>query len=132
MVLTMVTALGTVVSPRIGYHFGRGETQKVNAYIYRGYRFVWFLGIPLCFGLLGISSNLVPWFFGAGYDKVIPLLGILGFLIPAIGINNVTGMQYLIPTKRQNIFTLTVLIGAGVNFILNLVLIYFSSLSERQ
>ena len=125
MVLTMVTALGTVVSPRIGYHFGRGETQKVNAYIYRGYRFVWFLGIPLCFGLLGISSNLVPWFFGAGYDKVIPLLGILGFLIPAIGINNVTGMQYLIPTKRQNIFTLTVLIGAGVNFLLNLVQIYF-------
>ena len=52
-------------------------------------------------------------------------IGNSGILIPAIGINNVTGMQYLIPTKRQNIFTLTVLIGAGVNFILNLVLIYF-------
>ena len=43
----------------------------------------------------------------------------------SIGINNVTGMQYLIPTKRQNLFTITVLIGAGVNFVLNLVLIYF-------
>lgn len=125
MALTFVTSLGTVMIPRIGYHFGRGETEQVNSFMYRGYRFVWFLGVPLSFGLLGISSNFVPWFFGEGYEKVIPILGILGFLILAIGINNVTGMQYLIPTKRQNTFTLTVLIGASVNFILNIFLIHF-------
>jgi len=123
IVMTVVTSLGTVMIPRIGYHFGRGETDKVNSFMYRGYRFVWFLGVPLCFGLLGTASNFVPWFFGDGYEKVVPLLGILGFLILAIGINNVTGMQYLIPTKRQNVFTITVLIGAGVNFVLNLILI---------
>ena len=58
-----------------------------------------------------------------GYDKVIPLLCVLSFLVLAIGINNVTGMQYMIPTQRQNMFTLTVCIGAGVNFILNVFLI---------
>lgn len=123
MVLTIVTALGTVMIPRIGYHFNRGETDIVNSFMYRGYRFVWFLGIPLCFGLIGIAPNMVPWFFGPGFDKVVILLSVLSFLILAIGINNVTGMQYLIPTKRQNLFTMTVLIGAGVNFILNLILI---------
>lgn len=125
IVMTVVTSLGTVMIPRIGYHFGRGETEKVNLFMYRGYRFVWFLGIPLCFGLLGTASNFVPWFFGDGYEKVVPLLGVLAFLILAIGINNVTGMQYLIPTKRQNLFTMTVLIGAGVNFVLNMILIHF-------
>ena len=125
MVLVVVTSLGTVMIPRIGYHYGRGETEIVNRFMYRGYRFVWFLGIPLCFGLIGTAPNFVYWFFGAGYEKVIPLLSILSFLILAIGINNVTGMQYLIPTKRQNLFTMTVLIGAGVNFSLNLVLIFF-------
>ncbi|MCI8517776.1 MAG: flippase [Hungatella sp.] len=124
MLLTVVTALGTVMIPRIGYHFGRGENRQVRSYMYRGYRFVWFLGIPLYFGLLGTATNFVPWFFGGGFEKVVSLLGILGFLIIAIGINNVTGMQYLIPTKRQNLFTMTVLIGAGVNFALNLILIY--------
>ncbi len=123
MVLTVVTSLGTVMIPRIGYHYGRGETETVNKLMYRGYRFVWFLGIPLCFGLIGTASNFVPWFFGTGYEKVIPLLVILSFLIPAIGISNVTGLQYLVPTKRQNVLTSTVLIGAGVNFALNLVLI---------
>lgn len=121
IVLTVVTSLGTVMIPRIGYHYGRGEAEQVNFYMYRGYRFVWFLGIPLCFGLLGTASNFVPWFFGEGFEKVVPLLSILAFLILAIGINNVTGMQYLIPTKRQNMFTMTVLIGAGVNFVLNFI-----------
>ena len=75
-----------------------------------------------------VSSNFVPWFYGEGFDKVVDLLRILALLILAIGINNVTGMQYLIPTKRQNIFTLTVIIGACVNFVMNLILIrYFQS-----
>lgn len=123
MVLTIVTALGTVMIPRIGYHFERGENDKIRDYIYQSYRFVWFLGIPLCFGLLGTVTNFVLWFYGPGYGKVEILLSVLSFLILAIGINNVTGMQYLIPTKRQNTFTLTVLIGAALNCSLNLLLI---------
>ena len=99
IVLTIVTALGTVMIPRIGYYHAKGDVERVRYFMYRGYRFVWFLGVPLCFGLVGVSSNFVPWFFGDGYLKVIPLLSILGFLILAIGINNVTGMQYLIPTN---------------------------------
>ena len=123
MTLTIVTSLGTVMIPRIGYHYGRGETSLVRSYMYRGYRFVWFLGVPLSFGLLGIASGFVPWYFGPGFEKVVPLLSILGFLVLAIGINNVTGMQYLIPTGRQNYFTLTVCIGAVVNFCMNSMLI---------
>ena len=125
MVLTFVTSLGAVMIPRIGYHFGKGELEVVQTYMYKGFQFVWFLGIPLCFGLIGIAPNFVPWFFGPGFLKVVPLISILSFLILAIGINNVTGMQYLIPTGRQNTFTLTVLIGAAVNFILNCWLIYY-------
>ena len=123
IVLTVITSLGTVMIPRIGYHFERKENDIVKLYMYRGYRFVWFLGIPLCIGLIMVSSNFVPWFFGEGYDKVVPLIGILSFLILAIGINNVTGMQYLIPTQRQNVFTRTVVYGAVTNFILNIILI---------
>ncbi len=125
MALTLVTSLGTVMLPRIGRHFQNGEQGAVQSLIYRAYRFVWLLGIPLCLGLIGISDNFVPWFFGNGFLKVVPLLCILSFLILAIGINNVTGIQYLIPTKRQNLYTLTVITGAAVNFCLNMVLIRF-------
>lgn len=123
IVLMVVTSLGTVLIPRIGFHFQKKEIEQVNTLMYQSYRFVWLIGIPLCFGVIGVAPNFVPWFFGDGYEKVIPLLRVLSFTILAIGISNVTGIQYLVPTNRQNILTKTVLIGAGVNFILNLLLI---------
>lgn len=123
MVLMLVTSLGTVMIPRIGYYYAKNDTEQVQAYMYRGYRFVWFLGIPLCFGLIGVAESFVPWFYGDGYEKCVPLLCTLSILIVAIGISSVTGMQYLIPTKRQRMFTVTVVVGAVVNFVLNLILI---------
>lgn len=123
MVLMVVTALGTVMIPRIGYLFEKKEISLIQSYMYRSYRFVWMLGIPFCLGLIAIAPNFVGWFYGDGFEKVIPLLSILAFLILSIGINNVTGMQYLIPTKRQNIFTKTVVVGAFTNFFLNIALI---------
>lgn len=123
MVLTIVTSLGTVMIPRIGYYFGKGDIEQINTFMYRAYRFVWFIGVPLCFGIVATASNFVPWFYGNSYSEVILLLKVLSFLILAIGINNVTGMQYLIPTKRQNTFTVTVLVGAVTNLVLNIILI---------
>lgn len=123
MTLMLVTSLGTVMIPRIGHHYSLGENDLVEKLMYRSYNFVWFLGIPLCFGLMGIANNFVPWFFGDGYGTVVTLLRILSCLILAIGISNVTGMQYLIPTGRQSIFTKTVLIGAAVNVVMNIILI---------
>lgn len=123
LTIGIITALGTVMIPRIGYYYGKGDMNTVKNYMYRSYRFVWFLGMPLSFGLIAIAENFVPWFFGWNFMKVTSLLAILAFLIPVIGISNVTGTQYLISTKRQNLLTITVMIGAGCNFILNILLI---------
>ena len=123
--LSVVTALGTVMIPRIGHHHEKGETKAVCDWMYRSYRFVWMLAIPMCIGLVFVAGNFVPWFFGDGYEGVIPLLQILSLLLIAIGVNTVTGNQYLIPTKREKAYTWTVIIGAVVNFVLNLFLIYF-------
>ena len=64
MLLALVTALGMVMVPRIGYLFENGSKEDIQRYMYRGYRFVWFLGIPLCFGIIMSASNFVPWFLG--------------------------------------------------------------------
>lgn len=123
VLLTVITSLGVAIIPRVGLLFNKKETENIKMLIYKSYRFVWFLGIPLCFGLMILSDNLVPWFLGVGYDKVIILLKILSMLIILIGMSNVTGMQYLIPTKKENLFTLSVCIGAIVNFTLNIIMI---------
>lgn len=123
MVLTLITALGAVMIPRIGFYFNEGKREEAKALLFESFHFVWFLGIPLCLGLAGTAFQFVPWYYGPGYEKVSVLLVILSLLIPIIGISNVTGIQYLITTKRENILTRTVCIGAVINFFLNLILI---------
>lgn len=125
MLLAIITALGTVMVPRIGYLFQNDKKDEIQSYMYRGCRFVWFLGLPMCLGIIITAGNFVPWFFGAGYEKVVPLLQILSLLIIIIGFSNVVGSQYLIPTKRQNKFSISVMLGAVVNFCMNTFMIYF-------
>ncbi len=124
--MMLIVSMSNVMASRIGYLFRKNDIHAIHEYMYRSYRFVWFLGIPICLGLIGISDNFVPWFFGHGYAKVAELLKITGFLVVAVGINNATGNQYLIPTKRQNLYTMTLCAGAAVNFCMNIVLIPLS------
>lgn len=121
--LTVVTSLGTVMIPRISYYFEKKQTKLINEYMLKSYQFALLLGLPICFGLIGISDNLVPWFYGEGYDKVSVLLKVSGFLVIAIGLSNITGLQYLVPTKQQNKLTKSVCTGALVNIVLNAILI---------
>lgn len=123
MTLTIVTALGAVMIPRIGKYYSEGKNEKVKELLYESFKFVWFLGIPLCIGLIGVSYNFVPWFFGTGAEPISDLLIVLAFLIPIIGVSNVIGIQYLITTRRENLLTKSVFGGAIVNLILNCILI---------
>lgn len=120
MVLMLVTSLGTVIIPRIGYFYKKGDVESVKSLMHRSYRFVWFLALPLCAGLQTVADNFVPWFYGEKFLPVIPLLKILALIIVAIGINTATGIQYLVPTGRQNLLTITLMCGAATNFTLNM------------
>ena len=124
MILTIVTSLGTVMIPRISNLNSEGNSEQLNLYLKKVFNFVWFLGCPLMFGIMSTANNMVPWFYGNGYDAVKILLCIFSPIILAIGLNNVIGMQYLISTKKQNIYTFTVIMGALTNVILNLLLIH--------
>lgn len=120
---TLVTSFSTVMIPRIGSCFAQEKLEEVKEYLYKSYQYVWAVAIPMSFGLIGISDNLVPWFLGADYAKVSLLLKILALLLISIGINTITGNEYLIPTNRQSLYTKTVLFGAAVNVGFNALLI---------
>ncbi len=123
MVLVLVTSMSTVMVPRIGRYFKEQDKAAIKSSMYKAYQFAWFLGLPLMFGLFGIADNFIPWFYGPGYEKDIILLKIVSVITVAIAINNVTGIEYLVPTKREGLYTRTVLFGAVINCCLNLVLI---------
>ena len=123
MAMMVVTSLGAVMIPRISYMFKTGDMERVKYYLYKSYRFVWLMGVPITLGLIAVSSVFVPVFFGAGYEKCEILLPIFSSLVIFIGLSAVNGMQFFVPTGKENVLTLTVTVGAVVNLLLNLIMI---------
>ena len=123
ILLTIITSLGTVMMPRIAKLYAEGQKDNIKEYMYRTFKFVFMMGCPLVLGLISISSNFVPLFFGEGYEPVIKLINITSVIILFIGFSNVTGSQFLLSTKRQKEFTISVVCGAIVNATLNFILI---------
>lgn len=123
MILALVTSLGTVMLPRIAKTFAEDNQKQIRAYMSMTFRFVLALAFPLCFGVMAISFHFVPWFFGNGFEKVIPNMILIAPIILFISISNVTGTQYLLPTRRQREYTASVMAGSIINIIFNFLLI---------
>lgn len=123
MLTTFLTSLSTVMMPRMANLFSKKDQKRMNNYIDKSFSAIYLLGFPLVFGIIAVADNFVPLFFGAGYGKVTPVMKILSPIVLAIGASNVTGAQYLIPSKRQNQYTISVVASSIVNFTLNMIFI---------
>ena len=123
MLLTIITSFGTVMMPRIANTYSKGDKEQIQKYMSNSFCVVFMLAFPLIFGIASVAPAFVPLFFGEGYDKVIILMRVISPIILLIGLSNVTGTQYLLPIKRQTEYTISVICGAIINFIMNMILI---------
>jgi len=122
--LTLITCLDLVMIPRNSNEFQKGNIEGVKNNIYKAFHFVWLLGIPIALGLSVVASHFLPWYLGSSFNSSIILLEILSFLILIIGCSSILGTNYLIPTKQDKKYTAAILTGAGLNLVLNIILIY--------
>lgn len=129
IVLMIIISLGTVMLPAMSAAFAQGKIDEIKQNIKRSFRFVFMIAFALQFGVCAVASRFVPVFFGDGYDLVVPLMIIISPILVVIGMSNVIGKQYLLPTKQQTAYTSSVCTGAVVNFALNMILIrYFDAI----
>lgn len=119
MLLAVITATGTVMLPRIAHHFAKNEHDKIQEYLKNSFNFVCFLAFPLSFGIMATSSNFCLLFFGAEFNGIDIVMFCLAPVVIFIGMSNVLGVQYLLPTGKVKQFTLAVTLGACTNFVLN-------------
>lgn len=123
ILLTILTSLGTVMMPRIASLISKNQHDIVKNTLKKSFTIISFLAIPIAFGIMGVSDRFIPMFFGYEYLSVIPLLKISSILVIIIGVGNVFGTQYMIAVGKNKEYTISVCVGAAVNFILNLILI---------
>ena len=125
VLFTVVSSLGIVMVPRIASVFATGDKEKLNEYIMKSFRFIFFLAFPMMMGIITISKEFVPIFLGEGYETAASIINALAPMILFCGITNVIGTQYLLPTKKQKEYTISIVAGLIVNIIFNLILIPF-------
>lgn len=123
VLIALVTSLGAVMASRVAVLWRENKKSDVYRLIEGAFRFIFALGLPMAAGCMLILSRFVPVFYGEGFEPVIPIIRILCVMFPIIGCSNVVGIQLLVPTGREKFLTRSVIVGAGVNVVLNAVMI---------
>lgn len=81
------------------------------------------MSFPMVLGLIAVSNTFSNWFYGESFKGIGLLLKIGSILMIFIGWSNILGIQVMLPMKKEKQFTISVTVGAIINFILNLLFI---------
>ncbi len=125
MAKTIAISLNTVMYARMSYMFVENKIKEMKELLNKSLHYMFTIGVPMVLGIMGIAKNLVPWFFGGGYEKVSLILYFNSPLVLIVGLSECIGIQYLTPSGQRARSSKAVIIGAVVNFCLNFLMIPF-------
>lgn len=121
--VTLILALDAVVMPRMSNIFAKNDTEQAKKLMDTVMLFAMFLSSALAFGLAGIAEGFAPWFYGAAFVRCGFYMLLLSPTVLIKGWASALRTQYIIPTGKDRIFLISLSAGAGVNLILDLLLI---------
>lgn len=125
--LGLITALGNVMLSKMSNLAAKKDTAQAQKMLDASALFVIFLSFAMAFGIAGTAPEFAIIFLGEEYAESAVLMIILAITVPMIGWNNFVRTQILIPAQLDKTYTVAVTAGAIVNFVLNVILIYFYS-----
>lgn len=121
--LTFITVLSTIMMPRLANEFSHGRKEQVKNYLTKTTSFSLMLALPMMFGIALISNDLVPWYLGKEFIPVIVAIQALSPIVVLCSLVGISGDQYLVATKQTRILTVSYVVSAIVNVIINTLLI---------
>lgn len=120
---SIITAFGTIMLPRMSNMAKNGDLEMIKDYIQKSSELVMCIACALTFGLMGVARNFAIIFWGIEFAPCGVLIIALSMTIPFLSFANVIRTQFLIPQKMDMPYITSVFVGAGVNLVLNLILI---------
>lgn len=123
ILVTLITSLGTVLLPRLSYYVKKEKTEDFYRMIGKAVNFVVLAGFPLTIYFMLYAKESIQFLAGDGYGGSITPMVILMPTVLLIGLSNITGIQILTPQNMEQKVLNSIICGAVVDFILNLILI---------
>ncbi len=119
----IITGFCTTMLPRISVLIGKGNDKKSTEYFIQSIKVIGMTSIAMALGIAAIANEFIPFFFGDGYESCIVLVILLAPVLVIKGYCYVARMLYLIPHHLEHVYTGSVIVGAIVNLLANLLLI---------
>lgn len=124
----LVTALGTVMMPRMTHLFSANSKEVAKKVIFAGIVFSMMIASSISFGIMGVAREFVPFYYGAGFERVVFLYYILLPCCLFMAFSNVLSTQFVLPNHGDKIVLMSCVFAAIVNLIINWVFIpYFGA-----
>lgn len=121
--LSIITALGTVMLPRVSNMLSNEREDEVKKILEKTMPLIMFLTFPMVLGIIAISNDFAIVFFGEEFKKSGYLIQLLSITVVFLAWGNVIRTQYLIPKEKDREYIISAFLGAIVNFITNLIFI---------
>lgn len=119
----LITALGTVMLPRMTSIVASGDKNKEKYYIFLSIKVITIISAAIAFGIMAVSNVLAPVFYGEEFVSSAPLMFGLAISVFFTAWANVIRTQYLIPHKKDNIYLISTVVGALFSLLINLLFI---------
>lgn len=123
LVLVLVTALGTVMVPRLSNYLKEENIEGYKIYANISLKYILFVSVPSTFGVFLLSKEIILIMAGETFIQSILTMQIVSSIILIVGLAYFIGFQVLYPYNLERYYTYAVTLAATINFIFNYIFI---------
>lgn len=123
LVISVITAAVAVLLPRLSYFISKHDEVQFYVLSEKAMKAVILLALPSAVGLCLVARPVIMLLSGARFEMAIPTMRVMNPIIVAISLSGLIGIQIFMPLGKEKQTLISVIIGALINFTLNLILI---------
>lgn len=123
LLVSLVTSLGTVLLPRLSVFIQKKELREFEELVSKAMSFVLLFSVPTVIFAMVWSSQILTVIAGPEYLPAAAAMNLLMPTVLLIGLSNIIGIQILVPTGREKMTLISVVAGALLDLVLNLLFI---------
>lgn len=123
VLVSFVTALGSVLLPRMSYYAERKMNKEFRKMVSKAFIFVGLVSVPLCIFFIFFAEYSILIISGKNF---LPAVGAMQIIMPTlilIGFSNICGIQILVPLGLEKHVLYSEIAGAVTDICINLWLI---------
>lgn len=123
ILVSIVTAFGTVLLPRASYYVENDMMDKFKRITREALSFVFLLATPLLVYFILFAKEGIYFISGEAYAGSILSMQIIMPTLLFIGLTNIFGIQILVPLGKEKIVLYSEIAGVAIDLVINVLLI---------